>query len=352
MKISDFKTAEYFIRQICYQQNQGFVDANIEFVEYETDSGFEDNTIYILNTDKWNKTIFSIIYNYIANFTQITGSISPLLNEEKIYMANSIMTILRDLSYDEFNFAESLISENTLTSLKREPIVWLILRDIICPAFEKPLKNIKIINVNSGQFDVAHYIKDSTSNIDGPFIIVNNSIENKPVKIAHLLHCSLIHIGLDPKTIITKLLSESELTKPFNGIIQMAFNHRTDFNNFYTTLGMLINYKEIESVMEQKASTKWNGKTGLWSQAQYDPAGWWYLGLLEKSLESARGSDWTGYFTLKTINDDLYRKIDEEKKRRGLPSLPLETLLRIQSEEFKQDSNLIMQGLLADNRVW
>jgi hypothetical protein len=74
--------------------------------------------------------------------------------------------------------------------------------------------------------------------------------------------------------------------------------------------------------------------------------------LTEKMLEPMRGSDWTPYYIYKPFTDELWQKIDAEKRRRGLAELPMELLLRVQSEEYHNDPDLTIQGLLADNRVW
>jgi hypothetical protein len=163
---------------------------------------------------------------------------------------------------------------------------------------------------------------------------------------------------MDPRGVIHDIFNKEELWSKFNGLAKAAFRSSEAINDFMTTLSIISD--EMSSVdkrliQEKNASKKWTAKTGLWSQSQYAGGGhgtWWYLGLIERMLEPSRGADWSGYYTMKPFTDELYAKIEKEKKRRGLSELPLELLLRVQSEEFKQQPDLIIQGLLSDNRVW
>jgi hypothetical protein len=79
---------------------------------------------------------------------------------------------------------------------------------------------------------------------------------------------------------------------------------------------------------------------------------WWYLGLIEKLLDPARGPDWSIHEQLQEETQVLWDKIEAEKIKRGLDPLPMELLLRVQSEDFHQPGHYTIQKLLADNRVW
>ena len=72
----------------------------------------------------------------------------------------------------------------------------------------------------------------------------------------------------------------------------------------------------------------------------------------EKMLEPARSEDWTVYETWKPITEELWAKVETQRRVRGLDEVPFEMLLRIMSEEQMTDETQTLQGLLSDDRIW
>lgn len=358
MKISDFKLAEYFIRGICKTQNCPFVDLDIEF---GGGLGFNGMKLSIAESDKLSKTIFQIVAAYLQNIERISGSPCTLTREERNIIINTTLALVRDMTYSTKNFPEAIGDQPVVLTVNREPFIWTVMRSIVCPAFDKPLKNVRILARKSPYMDGAKYLKKgdipSKNEAIFPFVFTNLEVENGPTRTAYLLYEVIRAHEMDPRGVIHEIFTKQELWGKFFGLARAAFRQTDAINDFLTTLSIISDEMEgiDKRLVKNAAATKWNAKTGIWSQAQYSGGGsgsWWYMGLIETMLEPSRGSDWSGFYTMKPFTDDLYKRIEVEKKKRGLPELPLELLLRVQSEEFKSQPDLIIQGLLADNRVW
>ncbi len=374
MKVSDFKLAEYFIRGLCKTHGCPFVDIPIEFVTDTMTPAISNGKMLIAASERLSKTIFQIIAGYLQNIEKISGSKCELTNEERNLIINTTVSIVRDMTYSTKSFPEGMPKKAVKLTLDRDPFVWTMMRSIICPAFDKPVKNIKIIARRSAVMDGAKFLNKgdvpSTDDSIFPFVFSNLEIENVQARSAYLLYETIRAHEMDPRGIVHEMFSKQELWGKFFGLARAAFRNTDAINDFITTLSILAD--EMSSVDKRliddkkTASGKWTNKLGLWSQSQmggggqgssqsensHSPSSWWYLGLIEKLLEPARGADWSGYFTMKPFTDALYNKVEDEKKRRNMAELPLELLLRIQGDEFKSQPDLIIEGLLADNRVW
>ena len=350
MKISDFKIAEYLIRNLCKRCDTQFIDMDVEFSDTP---GVTGRSILVKDDKRLSKTIFQIVTSYLQNMDTITGSPSRLTNEEKTLYANFVAGILRTLSYAKDSFPEAFTDGPTVLYANRVAFVWIMLRDIICPVFNIPIHNVKIIAAKSGRIDVARFISSEDAVKSGPYVFLNSDVENQGVRCAYLVYTCLNAFGVDSSRILNQIMSREELWQKIIGLARAAMLDNDVVNNFIMTLAILAQFSDIDGILEHPKEAKWN-RRGLWTQAQMDSGGnlWWQLGLVEKMLEPHRGPDWSGYFITKPFLEDLWERVEVEKRKRGLTELPMELLLRVQSEEFKQRSDLTIQGLLADNRVW
>ena len=348
-KISDFKLAEYLIRNLCKRCNVHFVDIPVDFSETPGTTG---QKISVKDDGRLSKTLFQIVTSYLQGMEIICGTKNDMTNEEKTAYITYVASVLRELSYAKDAFPEAFTDKPALLYANRQPLVWIALRDIICPAMNIPLKNIKVLAAKSGRIDAARFISadDAGPNTKEPYIFLNGEIENQGVRSAYLIYACLEAFGVDATGTLNHILSRDELWKKVMGLAQMSMVETDLVNDFIMTLSILADYSDIDSALEKKKTAKWH-KRGLWSQAQAANL-WWQLGLIEKMLEPDRGPDWTGYFITKPFIDDLWDRVEAEKKKRGLKELPMELLLRVQSEEFKLKPDLTIQGLLADDRVW
>jgi hypothetical protein len=352
-KISDFKLAEFLLRAYCKMGQTTFVDLPIDFEDGVTPS-YKFSGLCLSPQDKLNKTCFSIIGTYISFADIICKTPPQVTNEEKINFLSMSAAVLRDLSYSKFSTTLD-VRENVMSKLNRNPFLWLIFRDVVCPAFNRPIINIPIAFGRLGTIDGAAYLEDGINNFTEPLVFCNLEIDNPYCRDAFLFFEILRPHNLNPEAVISEIFNKTEISSKIIGLAKASIIHHDGVNDFLMTLCFLAGYKDFENII-LKESNNWLSKAGLWVQSQSTPFTqsnmWWHFGLIEKMLGPSRGPDWTGYFNTKPITDDLWKRCEDERKRRGLKELPYELLLRVQSEEFKQRADLTIQGLLADNRVW
>lgn len=349
MRISDFKLVEYFLRNLCKTYDEPFIDLTLTF-----DAGpravFEDGKIVIGESSRLGQTLLHIFGAYIVALPQLTGHPSLIPTKDQASVINSFVAVIRNFSYSQ-NCATDM-KESITSRLNRDPFVWIVMRDIICPVYDKPLKNLRIVAAKSPYIDTAKLVSagdfPSSSGVEYPYIFMNLDFESVPVRSAYLLMEAIRGHGLDPKSVLNDVLRKTELTDKVLGLAKAAFTDQDGLNKFIAVISILANYEQSETLLmlDKNSATE----SGIKSLAQSN--NWWYIGLIEKMLTPARGPDWNPYFSLKPLTEELWEKVEIEKKRRGLSELPMELLLRVQSDEYEQKPNLIIQGLLEDSRVW
>lgn len=353
-KISDFKIAEFLLRAYCQMGKTMFIDLPIHFVPTGTENAvscYQGNGLSIVPQEKLSKTCFSIIGTYVS-FADIISKVPPQIsNEDKLDFISMAVAVLRDITHSPLSTTVNCTG-NMQSKLNRLPLIWLLMRDVICPSFNRSVQNISVIVGRSGRVDGAVYLENGIDKITEPLIFSNLEIDNPHCRSAYLLLEAIRAHDLNPEAVINEIFKKPEISSKLIGLIKAAYTTTDNINDFLMMLCLISGYKATDEVLIHEAGKKWNQKIGLWSQAQTTQNTWWYLGLIEKMLDPARAPDWTGYFHNKAFMDDLWTRVEAERKRRNLKELPLELLLRVQSEEFKQRPDLTIQGLLADNRVW
>lgn len=347
--ISDFPLAEWYLRRVCSSVGIPFVDLPISFYSNDPGATFVENQIVVGKTARLSQTLFQIFGAYIQHIEQISGPCN-LSDADKVKHINAFLSIGRDLTYGSSMPELGEIKEAVTTRLNRDAFVWILLRDVICPAFDASITNTKVIASRTPYVDGAQYFQEgdidapTLESQDFPFIYLNLDVENLPCRAAYLLHEAIKAQGINPKVVIYDILSKAELRTKVEGLAKAAFVEDNLIDNFMSMIGILVGYTG--------PSHKTAASTGKVIQSQFSNGSWWLLGLTERQLEPARGFDWQPYNELEPMTNELWEKIEREKQRRGLEHLPMELLLRVQSEEFKQRPDLIIQGLLADHRIW
>jgi len=266
---------------------------------------------------------------------------------------------LRSLSYSVNSFPESKPSEPVLNYLYRWAVVWTIMKDLICPAFQVPLKNSKVISFGSPFVDASIYAdekymkKNDIVNHNTPFIFCNSDIEYGPYVNAALLISAIKAHGLDPHEVISDIYY-SELKGQLVGFADLAFVNSKKSNDFISLLLTMVgieNFSEdlIENSIKVAEAPDIIKYAQSWDQVY---GNWWYLGLLERMLEPVRGSDWTTHQRLQPFLDALWSKIEKERKKRGRDDLNYESLLRVKDGEMDPKDVKLIEENLASERVW
>jgi len=357
LTVSDFKIAESFLRLLCAEKGLEFVDACVI-----VDDGEErdDNIlgIHIQKSENVIETIYLIIEAYIDNARRIFHKdIVDKNNYDKIklYISLWLRTIIDNdvLSQKE----ETILKDNLiLERLYQRPLVWIMMKDIICPIYEKPLQNIKVVSGCNSYIDISRFYdkgeikKDNDHNY--PFVFVNN-ISNNVVQNVFLFIETLRSYDLCPIEVV-KDIFESPLYEKFFGLLKISLGSEKLANDFVTNLIMLLgidlfNYFDIRTKSDDilKDAIK---------IAQISPDGtmqWWFLGVLERMMERNRGTDLTTYNVLEQYRDDFWGKVKKIKDKYG--DIPFNYLLKMKRNydgTNEEESCRVLQSLLSKNRTW
>jgi len=355
-KISNFKLAEFTLKSLCKRRKICFIDIPINFEKIEDETII--NGLNIGRTKNIAHTIFKIVSKYIEKSPNIFGR-SLFSDEDKRqdFLIN-FASNLRSILYEDGNFSK-YVEDLTLQNLYQRELIWLLMKDLICPIYKIPLKFIKIVTGTNPYIDIARYYEKGEIKkedvLSYPFIFVNE-IENKSILNAFLFVETLKSFDLNPRNTLIEIF-ESNLYEKFKGILKLYFNSENKINEFISILIIilgidLLNFvnKESKLVIDMKKYAQSRPETA--SQ-------WWYLGVLERMLEPVRGADWSSHEVLKDYYEDFWKKVEEVKKKRQKekkePGIPFDELLRLkstQTTEYKVDPTISLELLLSSDRIW
>jgi hypothetical protein len=353
-KISDFKMAGSIIKKMCRKQNVVFVNVSLSFEDPI------EGTLFIGETKNISHTIFKIVSEYISNSMSIIGS--QLMPDEKdreeflIVLASN----LRNFMYGD-DSSDTFVDESHIVRLYQYPLVWILLKDIICPIYNKEMINLKVINASHPQIDIAKYysleevVSEEIS--DEEFIFIND-INNRVLQLSSLFLESLKAYGLSPIEVIQGIY-ESDVYEKYHGLLEIALADDDEIRDFECSVmeSLGVNFYSLISdkvafISSKFMKTAQNSVPGL-------PNQFWQLGLLEKMMEGRRGADWSVYMGLEPYVKEFWDKVEDVRQKRVEnghdDGVPFNTLLRIkerQTVDYKVDPNTTIQSLLSSNRVW
>ncbi len=352
MKISNFKLAYSILKRLCDKNGIVFSDISI----YCGEDDIIDNSLQIGNTKNIAHTIYKIISEYVINSENIVGC--PLFGtiEEQDNFLITLSSKLRTFLYQENKFYEKL-GESTKQHLYGKPLIWILLKDIICPVYNVLLKDISIFLVDRGDIDIAEYCDNVEyfDDIDEPFIFLND-INNIVVQNAFLFVEALKAYKLSPIEVV-KNIYESDLYEKFFGLLQLAFTDN-ELNDFECILAEILGMELFEIIPAQIDNKIRDHKV---AQNRYPNFGvpFWFYGLTETMLERNRGADWTVYKDLQPYVEEFWNTVEDIKMKRAKkgkdPGVPFDELLRIKNRQFGDqdtDHQITIQQMLSSNRVW
>ena len=346
--VSYYKLSFFLIESACTGVNCSFVDLQVD-TSKDGFVGFKNGKICVGEPVSWAETNSRIVSVYFENFKKICNC-SLLMNPSETKKVLELWEeFLAFICYDNESLEESRPNESIKLRLFQFPIVWLLMKDIICPSYEVTIKNAPVIVVKDTPLcDVSNYVdKDEDS-----FIIVNSDVEYKPVRDAFVLLSVLEYHGFNPCDLIREIML-SDLKDKVTNAMKLAYNKDKEINDFLMTL---LTFAGIENKVEQLVvdSVKRASSNKIVKQAQYNNLtnSFWYFGLLEKMLEPARGSDWSVYRNLLPWFKDIETKIEKEKRKAGRDGVNYEYMLRIKSgENTKEENEKIIEKRLGTDRV-
>lgn len=356
--ISDFLLPHRILRIVCHQLDADFVDLGIEFKK-NCKPDLCGGVIVLPQNETLARNMFSIVSIYVYYLKSILGVDLPS-NSEKQAVVNFAFSVIRGLSYDFENDSSETINtggEPIAMRLDQFPMVWGLLKNIICPSHKLEFSNCKIVAGHSGVADACIWIDEdseqgsSMTNGQGSFIFVNLDIQSNSVRSAFLLYevlHSVCKTEEEVPAIISNTFCDFFMKERMVDYVRMSFNNDQETASFFAVLSILCANQDLEKIAFEIYQ---DSKNSMQRTAQM-ATNWWFLGLTEKMLEPARSEDWSVYQTWKKITDELWSRVESERRVRGLDEVPFEMLLRIQSDDKKIDGKSTLQGLLSENRIW
>jgi hypothetical protein len=352
-KVSDFKIAESIIRKMCGPVGANFVDVSLSFDEIIS------GTLFIGKTKNIAHTTFKIVSEYINKSLDILG-VQLMPDEEArnnffVVLASNLRTFMYgdDASNDFVDDAHAM-------RLYQFPLIWILLKDIICPIYNKDIVNFKIICDGNPEIDIAKYYKKedmASCDISEEEFIFVNIINNRVVQSAFIFIEVLKALGLSPIEVV-KNIYETDLYDKYKGLLEIALEDE-DVSDFECTLmtNLGVNFYSMISKKTACLNPKFvkksqNSVPGL-------PNQFWQLGVLEKMIEPARGEDWSVYKSLEPYVKEFWDKVEDVRKHRIVSGhddgVPFNVLLRLKQRQtvgYETDPTQTIQSLLSSDRVW
>jgi hypothetical protein len=343
-KISNFSIVTKALQILCKKFDCDFIDFRVNF-DKSNAARLEEDIIYVPEGGDLMDTMAYIYSVYINSLGSICGRNIDNL-ESRNSLVNFFLSLLRDFKTEYGSQKIFDKDESIVMKLDQFHIVWMLLKNIFCPARGIPLQNIRVVAKCSNKHDVAVSVKN-----EKPFIYLNLDVEKNSVRSAFLLIESLrllIKDNNSPESVIREVFSNYFMRDRLLDFLALVFDQDEEIVNFLATLSILCQSTEIEQLY-----IKVINNTSL-KTAQTNPfvGNFWFLGLTEEMLDSVRGPDWSTTKSLKDFSKDLWDKVEVERKKRGMIEIPFEMLLRIQSEDLKVSPNQTLQGLLSQSRIW
>lgn len=356
--ISDFLLPHRILRIVCHQLDADFVDIGIEF-KPNVEPALYGRVMVLPENETLTKNMFSMVAIYVYYLRSIVGVSLPS-NSERQAIVNFAFSVIRGLAYDFENESTEPIEtagKPIAMRLDQFPMVWGLLKNIICPSYRFEFTNCKIIAGHSGVADACVWINEDSqqgltiTNGQGSFIFVNLDIQSTSVRSAFLLY-EAIHSICKSEEEVPSIISDTFcnffMKERMVDYVRMSFKNDQETASFFAILSILCANEDLEKIAFEVFQ---DSKNSMQRTAQM-ATNWWFLGLTEKMLEPARSEDWSVYETWKKITDELWNRVESERRARGLDEVPFEMLLRIQSEDQKVDGKSTLQSLLSENRIW
>lgn len=353
-KISEFQFVTAILKELCRSKGCNFVDVNISFENPSEDSIFIEK-----QTKNVAHTMYLIISKYIDFSEKIVGKSLCNTFQEKSDFLIRVTNVLRGFVYAENSFINPL-EELSLGNLYQKPLIWLIMKDIVCPVFKVKLDNIKLVFGVNPYIDIAHYYKEEDIQKESannyPFVFVNE-IENEVVQNAFLLIETLKAYDLDPISTL-KDIFESDLYDKFYGLLDLSFEDDKKSLEFINIVITLIGVN-LRDFLAKKSLSEAVIKTAQSTSKSETSNQWWYLGIIEALLEPIRGSDWTSHEGIDDRAQSFWNRVETIKQQRVAnhkePGINFNDLLRLKAQEMTDtfiNPNVSIQALLSSKRVW
>jgi hypothetical protein len=339
MKVTDFSLAQHIIKDLCRMERVPFVDVSVSF-------GNEGDGLNVVGSKSVCHTLYQIISSYIGNSEQILGKALLADDEQRNDFLAATFMSLTSVAFSENTFSSN-VEELSLQGLYQRPLVWIIMKDIICPMYDVTLENIRVVSGNNPQVDIAQYYEKGEIDVGDfenyPFIFVNE-VENKPVLNALVFIEVLKAFKLDPAGVLLEIF-ENEIFDKLDGLLTLAFNDNPEGKQvFMHTLTNVLRIERKEKIVTAQSADERPDR-----QNQF-----WFLGLIEGMLGKTRGSDWSTTKSLQPYVEAFWEKVEELKVAKKGQNVTFNELLQLKREEGPDgvDTTRTLQQLIGSDRIW
>ncbi|GAG81113.1 unnamed protein product, partial [marine sediment metagenome] len=150
-KLSDFHIASTIVKSVCRSRHCAFVDIPVLFAgEKDAFIGFDGKSLNVGSPKNIGETNYLLSVQYLKNFQQICGI--PAWDTDA-QSKNAISWIFMYIQGLINNGKDTSKNEPFAMRLYQNPLVWILMKDIVCPVYEVLLENIKMILFSSPYSD-------------------------------------------------------------------------------------------------------------------------------------------------------------------------------------------------------
>lgn len=351
-RISDFKLPKKLIEAACQSKGVGFVDLEICF-EKPKEYNLVGNKLYIGSQESIEGTYWEIINGYFKNFKIIHGQGLFSSSKEATIIYQQINDFL-DRVFKKTNRADGWKPESPLVQrLYQYPLVWTLMKDLICPVQEVTLTNLKVVYYSSPWVDMSkHFDSESNSEleldgIEDNWVFLNSDCLCEPLEQASLFCATLEAHDICPKELMIRVRDNLYLLDKFKGISALYFMNKEASNDF---INFVLTFSEVENLSEELVSSD-NIKEAQALEPNH--SNFWFFGLLEKMLEPARGGDTQIHDSLEALRDQIQQKVLKVRNESGREGANYEKMLRaLDEEDGSEGKYVILEKELSADRLW
>lgn len=351
-KISDFILPKSLIQAACRSKGVGFIDLEVSF-ERSAETGFVGNKIVLAPQKTLEDTYWQIISIYFRNFPKIHGINLFNSGRDASAVYFKVQQFINKLFQDACRGKGWESDEPVVQRLYQYPLAWIIIKDLICPVFDRPSNNTRIIFSTSPLVDVSKYYNSDELDLDideeeADLIFLNSACVYAPLETASLIVSAIEAHNLCPKETLLEIEGNLFLKNKLKGAASVYFTEDEKLNDFmdflYTFAGVVNKSEELVS------------SDNINKEAQASPhnveSNWWFFGLIEKMLEPARGSDKEVHETLEQLRDVIQVEVEKTRQESGREGANYEKLLRAIDSDESPSKYVILEKTLSKDRLW
>jgi hypothetical protein len=153
-KISDFKIAAALLRELSKQKQRAFTDMAVVFLDGQP--GLTHGGLNVGKPKTIGMTLYLIVQTYVNAYKDLFAD-EREKNDFLIYVA----TLVRRATMLDGSpqWDEAATEELFLQRLYQRPLVWSLMKNLICPIYGSAPKNVLLAVGTSPYVDAARYFK-------------------------------------------------------------------------------------------------------------------------------------------------------------------------------------------------